>query len=149
MRIFLDTNIIMEFIGHRREYENVRRILLTVQNGDNQGFISQGCVYTLAFLIEKVLKENGVHRPKLTQTVRQMLSAVLRLLEPLGISRSDMLAAVCNEEFSDIEDSFQYQCASTNRCGILITLNIDDYKDADQSRQEILTPSEFIDRYLS
>lgn len=148
MRLFLDTNILMEFIAHRKEYENVRKILLTIQNGDNEGYVSQGSIYTLAFLMERVLKENGIHRPELTQRLRQMMAAVLTLVEPLGMTKGDMLRAVTNESFTDMKDSFQYQCAASNRCGIIITINIGDYKDADQSRQEILTPSEFVEKYM-
>jgi len=33
MRLFLDTNVLMEFIGHRAEYDNVRKILLTMTIG--------------------------------------------------------------------------------------------------------------------
>lgn len=51
--------------------------------------------------------------------------------------------------FTDIEDSFQYQCALENDCDVLVTINIDDYKSADQSHIEILTPSAFADKYIN
>jgi len=148
MRLFLDTNVLMEFIGHRAEYDNVRKILLTILHRENRAFVSQGSVYTLAYLVERLLKENGIHRPELTEKLRRILSAILSLIEPLGISRYDLITAICNEDFTDIEDSFQYQCASVNRCGILITLNVSDYRDADLSRQEVLTPAAFIEKYM-
>ena len=44
---------------------------------------------------------------------------------------------------------FQFQTAAQNRCGTLITTNIDDYKNADQSRLEILTPSAFVEKYIN
>ena len=57
--------------------------------------------------------------------------------------------AIYNVAFTDIEDSFQYQCAIDNDCDVLITINIDDYKDSDHTQMEILTPSEFVDKYIS
>ena len=42
-----------------------------------------------------------------------------------------------------------YQCALENDCDVLITINIDDYKNADQSRMEILTPSAFVEKYIT
>ena len=34
------------------------------------------------------------------------------------------------------------------RCQVLITINIGDFKDADQSHLEILTPAAFVRKYL-
>jgi predicted nucleic acid-binding protein len=91
MRLFIDTNIIVEYIEHRQQYDSV----------------------------------------------------------PIGISRTDMLNAVFNHDFNDLEDSFQFQTAAQNRCGTIITINIDDYKNADRSRMEILTPSAFVEKYIN
>ena len=148
MRLFLDTNIILEYIEHRLQYESVRRIMESIQNGENEALMSQGSIYTLAYLIERTLKANNIHRPELTERIRLTMSAILQLVEPIGITRGEMLNAVLNKDFSDIEDSFQYECASKNRCGTIITVNTDDYKNADQSRMEILTPMEFVESYI-
>jgi len=148
MRLFLDTNIILEFIDHRDEYESVHRILADIRDGRHEGFISQGCVYTLTFLIERSLKAKGIHKPEQTLQLRRLLTSVITIFEPTGISRKDMLRAVGNEAFTDIEDSFQYQCAVENRCDILITINIDDFRDADQRRMRILTPTQFVEKYM-
>lgn len=86
---------------------------------------------------------------RLLERLRQMMAAILQLVEPIGISRTDMLNAIFNHDFNDLEDSFQFQTAAQNRCGTLITLNIDDYKNADQSRMEILTPSAFVEKYIN
>jgi len=149
MRLFVDTNIILEFIDHRREYESVRRILADIRDGKYDGFVSQGSVYTLTFLIEKSLKARDIHKPEQTMQLRRLLTSVLTMFEPTGISLKDMLNAVGNEAFTDIEDSFQYQCAVENRCDVLLTINIDDFRDADQRRLEILTPAQFVEKYMT
>ena len=149
MRLFIDTNIIIEYIERRNQYEAARTILESLHNGVHEGLVSQGSIYTLAYLTERSLKANGIHRPELTERVRNIMAAILQLVEPIGISRAEMLSAIANHDFCDLEDSMQYQCASQNRCGTLITININDYKDADQSRMEILTPSAFVDKYMN
>ena len=58
-----------------------------------------------------------------------------------------MLRAVSNEAFTDIEDSFQYHCAVESRCDVLVTINIDDFRDADQRHLEIMTPTQFVDTF--
>lgn len=148
MKLMLDTNILLEYIEHRKEYESVRTILSSIQKGEHRGYISQGSLYTLAYLTERAFKAKGVHRPELTEKVRITLLAILNLVEPLGITRSEMISAVANKDFSDVEDSLQYQCAKFNQCGTLITINISDFSHSDQTTQEILTPSEFVEKYL-
>jgi len=71
MRLFLDTNIIIEYIERRSQYGSVRTILDAIHKGAQQ-----------------------------------------------------------------------------NRCGTLLTINISDYKDADRSRMEILTPTAFVEKYM-
>ena len=149
MKLFVDTNIILEFIDHRDEYESVRRILADIRDGHHVGFISQGCAYTLAFLIEKSLKAKGIHKPEQTVQLRLLLTSVLAMLEVAGITREGMLRAVSNEAFTDIEDSFQYQCAVENRCDLIVTINIDDFRHADQRHLKILTPTQFVEKYMT
>ena len=50
--------------------------------------------------------------------------------------------------FDDVEDSFQYQCALQAKCDALVTINLRDYRNADTSNIEILSPTEFVEKYL-
>lgn len=43
----------------------------------------------------------------------------------------------------------KYRCALENRCHVLITINDNDFKHADQSQIEILTPSAFVEKYIN
>jgi len=59
-----------------------------------------------------------------------------------------MLEALTNEAFDDLEDSFQYQCALENNCDVLVTINKKDYSKASQTDLEVMTPAEFVQKYL-
>ena len=59
MKIFLDTNIFIEYIEERQEVDHVEKILNAVSDGKHIGVLSQGTFYTLAFLLERILKERG------------------------------------------------------------------------------------------
>ena len=50
--------------------------------------------------------------------------------------------------FDDVEDSFQYQCALQAKCDALVTINLRDYRNAATSKMEILSPTEFAEKYL-
>lgn len=148
MKIFLDTNIFVEFIGRRDQYEYVCQIIDAIIKGEHDAVISMGGLYTLTYLFEKDLKKQDIHRPELTQRLRGYLAEVLNMATMVSMSHLDAKASVFDETFSDLEDSFQYRCALENDCDVLLTINFKDYKHADQSRISILTPVDFTTKYL-
>ena len=149
MKLFIDTNVFMEFVGHRKQYETVSLIIDAIIEEEHMACISAGSLYTLSYLFERGLKKQDIHKPELTTRMRSLLAEVLNMSTVVPLTHSSAESAVYDESFADIEDSFQYRCALENRCQVLITININDYKNADQSRIEILTPSAFVDKYMN
>ena len=45
MKLFLDTNIFVEFVGRRDQFESVSRIIDAILEDEHIAFISTGCVY--------------------------------------------------------------------------------------------------------
>ena len=80
-------------------------------------------------------------KPKL-----EYLNILLSEYEIIG--RLDWEAAVNDQRFSDIEDSYQYQAALSADCDVLLTLNVHDFKYISSDKEiSILTPAEFLDKY--
>ena len=148
MRLFLDTNIFPEFINRRAQYESVCHLIDAIVEGKHSACISTGCIYTLSFLFERSLKAQGIHKPEQTARLRSYLTEVLHVAELVDLPHYAAEQAINDEHFSDIEDSFQYQCALENGCDVFVTINVDDFKNADQLQMEILTPAAFVDKYL-
>ncbi|MBR2101214.1 MAG: type II toxin-antitoxin system VapC family toxin [Prevotella sp.] len=148
MRLFLDTNVFVEFVGRRKQFAPVSRIIDAIAYAEHSAYISAGSIYTLTYLFEQGLKEQEVHKPELTKRLRTLLADVLNLVTIVQLPHVCAEAAIYDVAFTDIEDSFQYHCAFENRCDVLITINIKDYENADQSDLEILTPAAFVDKYL-
>ena len=148
MKLFLDTNIFPEFINRRAQYESVCHLIDAIVEGKHSACISTGCIYTLSFLFERSLKAQGIHKPEQTARLRSYLTEVLHVAELVDLSHYAAEQAIDDEHFSDIEDSFQYQCALENGCDVFVTINVDDFKNADQLQMEILTPAAFVDKYL-
>ena len=149
MKTFLDTNIFVEYIEERQEAGYVEKILNAIAEGKHQGVLSQGSFYTLAFLLERMLKKNGIHKPLQTAQLRGLLDDILATARIVGVSHEHLHDAVQDCAFTDLEDSFQYRCAIENKCDVLLTINTKDFIHADQSRPMILTPLEFVNKYLS
>ena len=149
MKVFLDTNIFLEYFERRQQYEAVSQLLSAVEDGQLKAVVSAGCIYTLAYLVRTELKRQGIYRPEQTQRVRQTLDIVLSMVTVANISHKRMVSGNSDPAFDDIEDSFQYQCAIENHCDVLLTINTKDFKNADQQRIEILNPSQFVKKYIS
>ena len=149
MKLFLDTNIFIEFIEHRKQYEPVSQIIDAIIEEQHTACISTGCLYTLAYLFERGLKLQDIHKPELTLRIRHLLAEVLNMSTIVPLAHANAETAVYDESFTDIEDSFQYRCALENRCHVLITINDNDYKNGDLSQIEILTPSAFVEKYIN
>ena len=148
MKLFLDTNIFVEFIGPRTQYEQVSLIIDAILEKEHTAVISTGSLYTLTYLFEQNLKQQGIHRPTQTLRLRKYLAEVLNMANMVSISHVIAGIAIYDKTFTDIEDSFQYHCALENDCDVFVTINIKDYKNADQSKMEILTPKAFVEKYL-
>ena len=138
MKVFLDTNIFIEYTTCRKQFRWVRDVFDAIEDEIISAVASVGGMYTNAYLVTLYFKEHGIHRPEQTERVRQTLLAFLQLAQE----------AVNDERFTDIEDSFQYHCALQNDCDVLLTINIKDYKNVLGQRPEVLTPEEFVEKYL-
>jgi predicted nucleic acid-binding protein len=49
MRLFIDTNIIVEYIEHRQQYDSVRMILERILKGEHEGLVSDGNPDSIGF----------------------------------------------------------------------------------------------------
>lgn len=148
MKVFLDTNIFLEYFERRREFRAVSSLLSAVEDGKLKAVVSVGCVYTLAYLIRMELKRQDIHRPEQTQRLRSTLDTVMSMVTAVGLSHKRVTVGINDEAFDDVEDSFQYQCALQNKCDALVTINLRDFRNADTSKMEILSPTEFVEKFL-
>ena len=148
MKVFLDTNIFLEYFEQRREYQTVSQLLNAMEDGRLKAVVSVGCIYTLAYLIRVELKRQDIHRPEQTERLRATLNIVMTMVTAVGLSHKRLSAGINDQAFDDVEDSFQYQCAIQNKCDALVTINLRDYRGTDMSQMEILSPTEFVEKYL-
>jgi predicted nucleic acid-binding protein len=148
MRVFLDTNIFLEYFEQRRECQSVAKLFDAIEDGKVKGVVSVGCAYTLAYLIRMELKRQGIHRPEQTIKLRSTLNTILSMVPSVGITHKRLIQGVNDENFDDIEDSFQYQSALQSKCDALITINLRDFENVDASKIEIMSPTEFVNKYL-
>ncbi len=72
MNIFFDTNIVLELLADRAKAAQVTEILRASSlNGWNK-YLSAGSLFTIAFMTERILHQQGFVRPELTQRQRKI-----------------------------------------------------------------------------
>jgi len=148
MRVFLDTNIFLEYFQRRTYHKEVSRIFDAIEDGNIKAYVSAGTIYTLAYLIRMELKRMQIHRPEQTSRLRTALNTILSLVSVGNVSHKNFQQGTNDNGFDDIEDSFQYQCAVQNKCDVIITINLHDYLGADFSKIQVLSPQEYVEKYL-
>ena len=148
MKVFLDTNIFLEYFEQRRECQSVAKLFDAIEDGKVKGVVSVGCVYTLAYLVRMELKRQGIYRPEQTIKLRSTLNTILSMVTSVGITHKRLVQGVNDANFDDIEDSFQYQSALQSKCDALVTINLRDFENVDASKIEIMSPTEFVNKYL-
>ncbi|MBQ6750818.1 MAG: PIN domain-containing protein [Bacteroidaceae bacterium] len=149
MRIFLDTNVVLDYLTSRGDEKATGKIFDSIDSGENTGFISIGSFYTIIYLTERFLKDSSLKNPMRLARMREILSKLLESLEIAGHSREDLLIATNDLQFNDLEDSCQLQAAKASSCPCLITTNKKDFRKSDSTAIEILTPKEFTRKYIS
>ena len=86
--------------------------------------------------------------PEKLKKNRDYLCAVLDLVSIVSANGLGYRNGVMDENFSDLEDSFQYQCAIASNCDVLLTINTPDFKGADKNRIMVMSPEDFVKQYL-
>ena len=142
MRLFLDTNVFIEYLCGRSKATIVRDLLDVIEDKEHQAFFSTSSLCTIAYYVDITLSHRGIHKPEKTDKIREILNLILGIATIADINHSHSISATNDQAFSDIEDSVQYQCALSSQCEVLITFNVRDFKNV--TDMKVMTPEEFL-----
>lgn len=148
-KVFLDTNILMEYLANREQVADVKLILKAAFQGKLEACMSAGCLYTLIYLLGLYLKSKGIHEPEKTLQIKDSLSTMLEYIDIVDISKEYVNNAISATDFKDLEDSCQYQCAIENDCNILLTINIKHFNKIKNPQCEVIDPHTFVGKYMA
>lgn len=144
MKLFIDTNIFVEYFEQRAEFASVQKLFNTLEDNIHTGYISVGSFYTLAYIAEQGFKRKGYDKNDRLKLVRSVLLSILDLVTVINIDNENLRKGVMDESFTDLEDSFQHQVSLLGKCDAIITLNVKDFKNIDPHKNIVFTPNQFI-----
>lgn len=82
------------------------------------------------------------------EKLREILHQLLESFEIVDLDKETLKKGIGNKDFTDLEDSYQYVAALSANSDVLLTINTSDFRYASQSRISIVSPREFIERFL-
>ena len=149
MKIFVDTNVILENFLQRENYNVTHRLFDLLKKQEHVLIMSSGSFYTMVFLVDKYLKrEHGMSGEVRLMALRQIMSGILKDIRVAEHDNESLLCGLNNPQFKDIEDGCQYELAKKAACELLLTFNTSDYPTNTELGVMVLSPSEYINTYL-
>ncbi len=132
MRLFLDTNVMLDLLGEREPFYISAAKIATLADKRSLKIIVSALSYaTISYFLTKY---DGLEKTKEKLRKFKVISEICELDE-LIIEKG------LNSDFSDFEDSLQYFSALRTDCDIIITRNAKDFK---KSEIPVMTPDEFL-----
>ena len=132
MKIFFDTNVILDVLTKREPfYINSAKILTFVNEKIVSGYISAITVNNIYYILRK-LKDK--------ETAKNFIKEILESFEIIPLTK-DILTQANKISTRDFEDGIQFFSALGCGCDFLITGNDKDYP---KLGIKIITPAEFI-----
>ena len=110
--VFLDTNIILDFLDSKRKHHNEAKTLFEVLIlNDYEVFISEDILSTIYY----------IHKDK--PTVLRFFQAILEqwIVVPYTTELISKAIQICLDQGEDLEDALQCLCAKEHDCRYLIT----------------------------
>ncbi len=132
MKVFLDTNVMLDFLGERKLFFQPAQLIMNLADkGKLTIYVSALSFATCNYFLGK---EFGLSVTKEKLSKFKIISNIVALDEQI-IDKS------LTSKFSDFEDGLQYFSALKVDCNYIITRNIKDFKVSEISA---LTPTEFL-----
>lgn len=134
MKVLIDTNIILDVILQRSVHlEQSKRVMQCCQSLVD-GYIALHTISNMFYILHET--ENFS-----VEYCRNFFNKLLHIFDIASLNKSDVLAAVSNVEFDDIEDSMQNQAAVSAELDYIVTRNEKDFKN---STIPVVTPEDFL-----
>lgn len=117
-RIFLDTNIVLDFLIREEYHPHIRELISHSEDIDL--YISYLTVANAAYIMRKY--------PKVK--LRSNLELILELFEIIPNDKQQLAEAI-KADSPDFEDMLQYQSAKSVKCEVILTRNAKDFPFSD------------------
>ncbi len=132
-RVFIDTNVMLDFLGERHPYyESIAKIATLSDKDKLKMIVSPISFATVNYLLSKYESPKSA-----IDKLRKF-----KVISEISIVDEHIVEKALNSSFSDFEDALQYFSATASNCDIIITRNAKDFR---QSLLPIMSADEFLE----
>lgn len=129
--VFLDTNVLLDFLLKREDYAEAREILTMGYQGKLLLYVSSLSFSNIAYITRKTFRGNALY--EVFQGLRELVN--VSKVDSVTIDKAIALRA------ADFEDALQYYSALSVDARAVVTNNTKDFLF---SEIEVLTPRQFL-----
>lgn len=136
IKVFLDTNVIVDALTLRdHDYRPSQKIIRHIVAKNIRGYICSKQITDIYYVFRKYFKNED--------EIRDAVNTIVEFSEVLPFFKGDILACL-KTEMPDFEDAILYEVAKVNMIPIIITNNINHFKEC---QTMVLTPQQFLDMF--
>ena len=131
MKVFIDTNIVLDLLLQRRNFLiNAEKIFSLAYKGKIVLYFSAVSFVSVTYYLGK----------RTNKDIKAVLEDLCKIVKILPFNQR-IIENTLHSNFKDIEDGYQYFTAKENNIRIMITRNVKDFLVDDIS---VVTPEEFL-----
>ena len=120
-KIFLDTNIVIDFLGERANfYQPAAKILTLADQKKIEIYTSPTSISNTYFLLSRFANTKFA-----LEKIRKF-----KVLCSISMMDDEVIEKAINSNFKDFEDAMQYFSALASNCDLIVTRNEKDFKNA-------------------
>ncbi len=133
MEVLIDTNIILDWFLKRDDfYEDAKTLLNKIWFGREKSYLTVHSISDLFYIIDKAFP---------IDEKKKLLQLLISRNEIISESQKDILCFIKNNNWTDLEDGLQMQCAENCKLDYIITRNLDDFI---HSKIPAISPKDFL-----
>ena len=134
MKVFLDTNVVIDFMGKREGFfDDAAAIFAMIEDKKVNATTSALTIVNCAYILKKAFS---------TDIMLEKVEALCQMLNVTPIDRSQLMNAVQLKPY-DYEDAVQYLSALPSRPDVIVTRDKQGFNKFDIL---VMTPAEFVNR---
>lgn len=138
-KIFIDTNIIIDFLDrNRKNNEDAVTLFEELENGNCIGFVTECVLNTTVYLLRKHYSVNQI---------KPIFQHFLSFIQLIPVTNATYNTAL-NFNSTDIEDAVLYTASIEAKLNYFITSNNKDYKKMEIASLPVLSLNEFVATYI-
>ena len=136
MKVLLDTNIVLDYLGANQGFsDDAEKLFELAEKRQDIKLVSSSGITDIIYVLRRAVKDRDILKRKF-ESFRKRISI-------LSVTEAD-IDKVFSRDWKDFEDAVQYTVAESNNVDCIITRN---QKDYEEDRIPIYTPQEFIEKY--